>query len=71
MLTKTQEKAINFLKNSEKPVSLKEMKEKFHGKTLNTLIFNDLIKVEMRSRLREADMEMFFWEEVVLREQSH
>jgi hypothetical protein len=68
MLTKTQEKAINFLKNAEKPVSLNEMKAKFHGKTLNTLIFNDLIKVEVKSRLREADMEMVFWEEVVLRQ---
>lgn len=67
MLTKNQLKVIDFLKKSTQPVTLKEMKENFHGKTINTLIFNDVIKVEVRNRLREADMEMVYWEEVVLR----
>jgi hypothetical protein len=67
MLTKNQIKVVEFLKTATNPVTLKEVKEKFHGKTLNTLIFNDIIKVEVRSRLREADMEMVYWDEVVLR----
>ncbi len=70
-LTAAQQIVVKFLEaQPNKAVSMRELENKFHRKTINTLLALGTIIAEGKSRFREDDHETVFWTEARLPNQS-
>jgi hypothetical protein len=68
-ITPAQQKILDFV-NSKTQVQMRELNDMFHAKALKNLLEAGVLVLEWKSRLRQDDMEMVYWTEVRLHNDS-